>query len=151
MAKEPSSTAIEEFLSGLPECKSRGERAAAAHFIKTHNDALRDYVAHKKGQGRDELAKHYDALLERYRRAPEGVCYSESLYSIRSFRPSRNRSHSLTFATEHKTARIVGWLLAALLAGIVLYTGYKVAEYGSYVFGGLVDIREQAVEDVRQR
>lgn len=151
MPKEPSSTAIEEFLSGLPECKSRGERAAAAYFIKTNNDALRDYVAHKRRQGRDDLAKHYDALLEQYSRAPEGVCYSESLYSIRSFRPSRNRSHSLTFATEHKTARIVGWLLAALLAGITLYTGYKIAEYATEIFGGLVDKREQAIEDVRQR
>lgn len=151
MAKEPSSRALEEFLSGLPERKSRGERAAAAHFIKAHSGALRDYVAHKKREGRTELAKHYERVIDEHRTPPQGVCYSESLYSIRSFRPSASVSHSLTFATEHKTGRIVGWLLAALLAGIVLYTGYKAAEYATEIFGGLVDKREQAVEDVRQK
>ncbi|MFH1732433.1 MAG: hypothetical protein ABIF82_12395 [Planctomycetota bacterium] len=151
MTKEPSSRAIEEFLSGLPECKSRGERAAAAHFIETHSDALRDYVAHKEREGRTELAEHYERVIEEHRTPPQGVCYSESLYSIRSFRPSPSVSHSLTFATEHKTARIVGWLLAALLAGIVLYTGCKAAEYATEIFGGVTEARKQAIEDVRQR
>ena len=144
--KKISRVALEEFLSGLPQRTSRGERADAAHFIRKHGRALGEYVAGKRRTGRDALAAHYERVIERYKEGPGGVSFSESLYSIRSFRPSANISHSLTFPTEHRAARVVGWLLAALIAGLVLFTGYKVARYGAHIFSGLSDARDAAPE-----
>lgn len=151
MTRKPSNQAIEEFLSGLPQRKSRGERADAAWFIKEHHEPLCTFIERKNREGRTELVRYYERVIDEYRTPPQGVCFSDSLYSIRSFRPSRSVSHSFTFATEHKTARIVGWLLAALLAGITLYAGYKVAEYGAYLFRDAAEATEQAIEDTDPR
>ena len=151
MPRKPTDQAIEEFLSGLHQRKSSGERADAAWFIREHDEPLRKFIETKNREGRVELVRYYERVVDEYRTPPQGVCFSDSLYSIRSFRPSRNRSHSLTFPTEHKTARVVGWLVTALLVGLTLYGGYKLGEYGTYLFRDLIETREQAIEDIQPR
>ena len=148
MGKKPTPVQIEEFLSGLHERKSQGERAQAAHFIRKHRRHVDAHVDRKRAEGREELARYYEKLLAKHEEGPAGVFYSESLHSIRSFRPSFRASHSLTFPTQHKTARVVGWLLAALFIGLTLYFGSLVADYARDVGGHVATERERATENV---
>lgn len=140
----PAPSELEDFLSGLHGRKSRGQRAQAAQFINEHYERLREYVEQKRDEGREDLARCYEERIEKFRHGPSGVSYSDALYSIRSFRPSRSVSHSLTFATQHRAARVVGWLLAALIAVMVLWAGNELRKYGQYVFERIIGANEQA-------
>ena len=131
---------LERFVSRLFQPgRSTAARAYTAYFIAAYRDDIEGYI-----QGRISLsggnysahvwAKKVRKLLRRQRHGPKGYVYNarngtlDSLYSApsRSFRLETRNRRSLTFEADHQFAVVVGYVVACVSIGVVLWLGWTV-------------------------
>ena len=116
MAKKLSRREIENWL-----CDARKvlpDEVPAVKKYLTYHPEIKDYVEEKKIRGSPD-AKNLEKRI--------------NAYSSESFRAANISQHTFTFSTEHKAAKIVGYLLAAAIAGFTVYLSYQVYKYGKYM------------------
>ena len=123
MAKKLSRREIENWLYDARKV-SQDERPAVQKHLAEHPE-ITDYVEEKKAQRKPD-AKDLDRRVR--------------MYAPKSFKISKTPKHTFTFSTEHKAAKIMGYILAAAIAAFTIYLGYQVYKYS-----------EQLVEEFYER
>ncbi len=117
------------FLGGLLDAapRSTGEKALAAHVIKRHAEEIEGFLAQQERANQYPLVAQYRKAIARYAPDPRQVHFDAptSHLRYRDFRLVASQHHSLTFPTRHRTARVVGYLLAILLGGLILWGGLR--------------------------
>ena len=126
---------IGTFLEGLCQDapRSPGEKALASQVISRHRAEIEDYLRETEKTGSLPLARSRREALDRYAIAPRNVAFDEGSASVRmpSFRLAPSRRHSLTLPSRHRTARLVGYLLAALTSTLLLWGASRLADTAS--------------------
>ena len=128
MSKKLTDLEIGDFLYNLERGEDCQEKRRYTHnFIKKHDKEISDYLDQKIGQhltlnsimGKERIRK----ILDKYRTFKPYIINDETYASRRSFKKSDKHKTSMTFESNHKVAKVRGYILAGLITGGIIYSG----------------------------